>query len=481
MSAPRFGRHAALAAGAIALTAAAVTAQEIQPRMGEVLPGLTPAQQARFDAGQLAFEHVFDAPGGLGPIMNDESCGACHSIPRLGGSGAKVVTRFGKAGPPFDPLVELGGSLLQREAISPECLEFVPPEADVNINRITPSAFGAGLVEAIKPQDIIRRETNPPPGVTGRAHRVHAAEDPPEAKRKVGRFGWKAQVATLLTFSGDASVNELGFTNRLFPVENAPNGNQKLLKLCDSVPDPEDGPDPEGFHQIDRQTDFQKFLAQPPQTPRNGMPGEPLFAAVGCAACHVATSYVTVANAEPPLANKTVKPYSDFLLHNMGSLADGIVQGDAKEDEFRTPVLWGLRARAKIALLHDGRVTAGTMEDNVKNAIAAHDGEGLAAANAFAGLAPADKDRVVRFLLSLGRAEFDQEGDDDVDDFDWFFLENTGAFTGPGSFFGPDDPQAVADFDQDGDFDLVDFTVMQRAMTGDQVGAPQRVAGIPFP
>ena len=70
----------------------------------------------------------------------------------------------------------LGGSLLQREAIQPECLEFVPPEADVNINRITPSAFGAGLVEAIKPQDITRRETSPPPGVSGRAHRVHAAE-----------------------------------------------------------------------------------------------------------------------------------------------------------------------------------------------------------------------------------------------------------------------------------------------------------------
>jgi CxxC motif-containing protein (DUF1111 family) len=459
--------------------AAAATAQEIQPRMGEPMPGLTAAQQARFDAGQTAFEHVFDTAGGLGPIMNDESCAACHSIPRVGGSGAKVVTRFGKAGPPFDPLENLGGSLLQREAIQPMCLEFVPPEADVVINRITPSAFGAGLVEAIKPQDIMRRETMPPPGVSGRAHRVHAAEDPPEARRKVGRFGWKAQVATLLTFSGDASVNELGFTNRLFPKENAPNGNRKLLALCDPVPDPEDGPDPEGFDQIDRQTDFQKFLAQPPQTPRSGMPGEPIFVSVGCAACHVATPYVTAATAEPPLANQTVKPYSDFLLHNMGSLADGIVQGDAKEDEFRTPSLWGLRARAKIALLHDGRVTAGTMEDNVKNAILLHDGEGLAAANAFAALSTPDKDKMVRFLLSLGRAEFDQEGDDDVDDFDWFFLENMGAFTGPGSFFGPDDPQAVADFDQDGDFDLVDFTVMQRAMTGEQVGAPERVAGIP--
>jgi CxxC motif-containing protein (DUF1111 family) len=471
----------ALAGAAAALMAVAAAAQEIQPRMGEPVPGLNAAQQARFDTGKQAFEHVFDTPGGLGPIMNDESCAACHSLPGVGGAGAKVVTRFGKAGPPFDPLESLGGSLLQREAIEPKCLEFVPPEADVNINRITPSAFGAGLVEAIKPQDITRRETMPPPGVSGRAHRVHAAEDPPDARKKVGRFGWKAQVATLLTFSGDASVNELGFTNRLFPVENAPNGNQKLLALCDSVPDPEDGPDPEGFDQIDRQADFQKFLAQPPQTPRSGMPGEALFVSVGCAACHVNTPYLTLATAEPPLSGKMIKPYSDFLLHNMGSLADGIVQGDAKEDEFRTPSLWGLRVRANTALLHDGRITAGTAEENLKNAIAAHDGEALVAANNFGQLPTADKDKVVRFLLSLGRAEFDQEADDDVDDFDWFFLENMGAFTGPGSFFGPDDPQAVADFDQDGDFDLVDFMVMQRAMTGALVSAQRRADGVRFP
>ena len=120
------------------------------------------------------------------------------------------------------------------------------------------------------------------------------------------------------------------------------------------------------------------------------------------------------------------------------------------------------------------------MEDHVKTAIAAHDGEGLVAAKNFAGLTTTEKDQVVRFLLSLGRAEFDQEGDDDVDDFDWFFFENEGAFTGPGSFFGPDDPQAVADFDQDGDFDLVDFTVMQRAMTGPLVSAPQRADAARF-
>jgi CxxC motif-containing protein (DUF1111 family) len=290
----------------------------------------------------------------------------------------------------------------------------------------------------------------------------------------VGRFGWKAQVATLLSFSGDASLNEMGLTNRLVTTENAPNGNQQTLDLCDNVPDPEDGPDADGFHAIDRQADFQRFLAQPPQTPRQGMPGAALFNSIGCAACHVSAPYVT-GGAEPPLANKTIKPYSDFLLHDMGSLGDGIVQGEATEAEFRTPSLWGLRARAKIALLHDGRVTGDTMENNLKAAIVAHDGEGLAAGAAFAALPLADKDRVVRFLLSLGRAEFDEEGDDDVDHFDWFFLETNGYFTGPGSFFTPDDPAAVADFDQDGDFDLVDFTVMQRAMTGELlIAAPDQ-------
>ena len=172
-------------------------------------------------------------------------------------------------------------------------------------------------------------------------------------------------MATLLSFSADASLNELGFTNRFFPNENAPNGNPQTLELCDDVPDPEDGPDGQGLHGIDRQADFQKFLAQPPQTPRSGMPGEALFASIGCASCHVATPYVTASNAEAPLANKSIKPYSDFLLHDMGSLGDGIVQGDATENEFRTPSLWGLRARAGIALLHDGRVTAGTPQENV--------------------------------------------------------------------------------------------------------------------
>jgi CxxC motif-containing protein (DUF1111 family) len=462
MRSPRFAEIGT--AAALALVGAAALAQEIQPRMGEPLPGLTAAQTARFEAGRLAFNRVLTAAEGLGPIMNDHSCAACHQTPRVGGSGAKIVTRFGNAGPPFDPLANLGGSLLQFQTIQAMCEEFVPPEANVVIGRITTSTFGSGLIQAIAASDIVDRELHPPPGVSGRAHRVKALEDPPGARPKIGRFGWKAQQPTLLSFSADASLNELGFTNRFLVAENAPNGNQGLLAQCDFVPDPEDHPDPQGLDDIDHQTDFQKFLAPPPQTPRNGMPGEALFRSVGCESCHVPT-YVT-GPAEPPLGGQTIKPYSDFLLHDMGSLGDGIVQGQATENEARTPPLWGLRSRAVIGLLHDGRATGGSLSQNVLSAIADHDGEAAASTAAFVALPIPDQDRVVRFLLSLGRPEFDQEGDFDVDDLDWVFLEANGLFTGPGPFFTPDDPAAVADFDQDGDFDLVDFLVMQRAMTG---------------
>ena len=468
MSSPGVGKVGA--AAALTLLGAAALAQEIQPRMGEPLPGLTAAQTARFDAGRPAFSRVLSAADGLGPIMNDHSCAACHQTPRVGGSGAKIVTRFGNSGPPFDPLANLGGSLLQLQTIAAMCQEVVPPQANVTAGRITTSTFGAGLIQAINAADIVAREMNPPPGVSGHAHRVKAVEDPPGARAKIGRFGWKAQQPTLLSFAADASLNELGFTNRFFPVENAPNGNQQLLKHCDFVPDPEDGPDPQGFDAIDRQADFQKFLAQPPQTPRTGMPGEVLFVSVGCESCHAPT-YVT-GPSEPPLGGRTIKPYSDFLLHDMGTLGDGIVQGQAMETEARTPPLWGLRSRATIGLLHDGRATGGSLAQNVLSAIAAHDGEAAAAAAAFAALPIPDQDRVVRFLLSLGRPEFDEEGDFDVDDLDWVFLQANNLFTGPGSFFTPDDPGAVADFDQDGDFDLVDFTVMQRAMTGNIISEP---------
>ncbi|HEX5012220.1 MAG TPA: di-heme oxidoredictase family protein [Planctomycetota bacterium] len=441
----------------------------IQAAMGSPVQGLTASQLDRFQKGALEFDHILIDSEGLGPCFNDSGCVQCHSTPKPGGSSALFVQRFGKAATgstPFDPLADLGGSLLQASAIDPAVQEVIPPEADVTTHRTTPSAFGAGLVQAIS-DDVLRNlAQNPPSGfVHGVAHEVTLLEDP-QGPTHVGRFGWKAQVATMLSFSGDASLNEMGLTNALVGTENAPNGNQALLQQYDLVPDPEDQPDAEGFTRIERMDDFQRFLAAPPQTPKSGMTGATLFNQIGCADCHVAT-YTTTAQPEAALSNKVIHPYSDFLLHDMGTLGDNIVQGMGTEKLMRTSSLWGMAARAQFGLLHDGSAVDGTAEENIAKAIAAHDGEGAHSRGAFSpGLSAEDQAKVLAFVMSLGRLEFDAEKDNDVDAIDWFVIHLSGWFQGPGAgSVTPDSPAAVADIDQDGDVDLVDFGLMQRAMT----------------
>ncbi len=456
-------RRAAFVA-ALASCAAPIGAQEYQPRMGEPIRGLTPAQLDRFTQGGVAFNQSLSIAEGLGPIFNDDSCGVCHSTPQPGGFSTTSVTRFGQSGPPFDPLVVEGGSLLQDTAISPGCQEIVPASADVITLRMTPHVFGAGLVEAIPDADLIAYVTNPPPSLpqAGVAHMVQPLEGGPQ---RVGRFGWKSQVATLLTFSADAALNEMGLTNRLLMVEEAPNGDQVALAACDSVPDPEDGPDLQGFDKIDRFTDFQRFLAPPPQTPRSGMTGESVFTSVGCADCHV-PSFTTGVAAEAALTGVELRAYSDFLLHDMGSLGDGIVQGAGTETRMRTAPLWGMSQRQ--TFLHDGSAAGGTFEQIVDIAILAHEGDAAPARDAYAALGSVQRDQLLAFLGSLGRAEFDEDDDNNVDVFDFFFMGFNGAFTGPApvSAVTPDDPDAYLDVDQDGDVDLADMQVFQRAFTG---------------
>lgn len=435
----------------------------LQPKTGDPILGLTAEQLARFELGKIQFDRVWEPEEGLGPIFNNDGCGACHNAPNAGGAGTVTVTRFGKATKGgFDGLEEFGGTLLQMESISEECAEFVHEKANVEIQRITNPAFGLGLVEAIPDEDILALESDPP-GVSGRAHIVEALEEP--GVPRVGRMGWKAQLPTVLSFSGGATLNEIGITNRLVENENAPNGDEALLAECDTVADPEDGPDEEGFDFIDRITDFQRFLTGPPQTPRFGMTGEVVFNDVGCADCHV-REFVTGDTPEDALSGVTFKPYSDFLLHDMGLLGDGIVDGDATELEIRTPNLWGLRFRDPI--LHDGRMAAGTFEDRVIDAILEHallgTGEAADSIAAFEALSGDDTDALLAFLDSLGRAEFDHDGDNDVDNLDK--LDFDACFSGPGSFYTPDDECAISDVDQDGDVDCDDWQYFREAFDG---------------
>lgn len=429
----------------------------LQPKAGDPLLGLSKQQSALFWAGRDAYATPFGPETGLGPAMNKSNCQSCHSNP-VGGWGSIAVTRFGIDDKgEFLPLEELGGSLLQALSISVGCREEIPPEATVVATRMTNSSMAFGLIEAI-PDAAIAANEDPldadGDGISGRVHWVLPLEDSPTSPLRAGRFGWKAQIATVLSFSADATRNEMGITNSLIPTETAPNGDMALLAACDAVADPEDVPDAEGYAFIDRVTHFQRYLAQPPQTPRSGMTGELVFNAIGCNACHVAEwTTANLPGLEDAIRGKTIRPYSDFLVHDMGLLADGVQEGDANEQEFRTPVLWNLRTRDP--MLHDGSASGGTFEDRVSIAIQKHGpfGEGAASAAAFAKLSATQRTQLIDFLGSLGRNEYDFDANQLVDTLDLQVMAQCRL----ANSVTADDACAIGDVNQDGAVDSVDM------------------------
>ncbi len=364
------------------------------PGFGAPLAGLMASDLADFNEGREEFQAIETPEGGLGPIFNDSSCAACHSAGAIGGSSERTVTRFGRSvNGVFSALDHLGGSLLQAKAIDPAVQEHIPREANVIALRLSTPLFGAGLIEAIPDADIELGATRrQPDGVQGRVSRVL---DVVSKKQRVGRFGWKAQQATLLAFAGDAYLNEMGVTSRLFPTENAPNGRTDLLALYDKVPDVEDSVDPRtGKSDIDHAADFMRLLAPPPRLRATAatLAGERLFAQANCTACHVPVMF-TGGSKTPALSHQTVTLYSDLLLHDMGRLGDGIEQAGAKAREMRTAPLWGLRARPKF--LHDGRAST------VTQAIGKHDGEAARSRQRFEAMKPAEQQQLLAFLMSI--------------------------------------------------------------------------------
>ena len=364
------------------------------PQFGDPLFGLSAAQLLAFNGGLDEFQAVETPEGGLGPIFNDNSCAACHTAGGIGGASANTVTRFGRlVNGKYDPMESQGGSLLQAKAIDPEVQEVVPAAATIVAKRITTPLFGAGLIEAIDDEDIVQNaRRRQPDGVNGRAAMI---TDVASGKTRVGRFGWKAQQATLLAFAGDAYLNEMGITSRLFPTENAPNGNQALLKKWDKVPDVEDAVDPAtGQSDIDHAADFMRLLAPPAQLrmSASALAGGRVFDRINCTACHLPTMS-TGRHAVAALSHQTVALHSDLLLHDMGKLGDGIEQAAAKAYEFRTAPLWGLRARGPF--LHDGRAKT------VDEAIRAHDGEGLASRKRYDALSAAERKQLLDYLASI--------------------------------------------------------------------------------
>jgi len=372
-------------------------AQTRGPRPGDPLPGISAADFAEFRLGLEDFLEVETADEGLGPAFNGTSCAVCHNIPAVGGFGTiaeiRAVGRDAEGG--FYPLYESGETLHQLFSVPTHgCQVSLPPDAAVIARRIPIPLFGAGLVEAI-PDDAIAGLEDPTDanrdGISGRAARI---VDVATGHQRIGRFGWKAQHATLLAFGADAYRNEMGITNDLFPLELASGVTPDRMRACDPIPDPEDRRDPRTNRRgIDNFASFMRFLAPVGRLASDAAArsGEQVFNAIGCAACHVPV-LVTGPDGNRLFDNQAVSLFSDLLLHDIGT-GDGIAQGAALPSEMRTPGLWGLRFRRP--LLHDG--SAATIED----AILRHAAEAARARLGFTQLSDVNRAALLAFLKSL--------------------------------------------------------------------------------
>ena len=386
-----------LAAAVLSLMLATLRAVSAQsPAVpGDPLPGVSPREFEEFRVGLEDFREIEEASEGLGPLFNGTGCASCHNVPVIGGGSPMTELRAGARDANGQFRIVGGTTLYQLFSIPDHrCQAVIPAEATIVARRMSIPLFGAGLIEAVPDETLLALEDpfdRDRDGISGRAAVI---TDVASGRRRVGRFGWKAQVATLLTFAGDAYTNEMGITNDLFPSEPHGGISEARMRECDRLKDPEDVVDPRtGKRAIDNFEAFMKFLAPVARGPisEEVRTGEQVFLAAGCASCHV-PALTTGANEVASLNRKTVVLYSDLLLHDVGT-GDGIAQEAADPTEIRTPALWGLRLRRP--LLHDG--SAATAEEAVRR----HGGEAATAVERYRGLSEPMRRALLAFLDSL--------------------------------------------------------------------------------
>jgi CxxC motif-containing protein (DUF1111 family) len=415
---------------------------------------VTVAEQTAFSQALARFRKVDsvsgklpDEPGiGLGPMFSGNSCAMCHAQPNLGGSspgprspqvprpnpqvalatldgaadavppfitpdGPVRVARFvalrGVAGTPRDGSVHdlftvrgrtdaAGCSLAQPDFAGELAAQNV-------VFRIPTPLFGLGLVEATADTSLAANLAADATakcalGIAGRFN-TSAADG------TIMRFGWKAQNRSLLAAAGEEYAIQQGVSNELLPSERG------AAPGCAFNPVPEDttnlvlsgtqvttGTASQMSSDVVNFALFVRLLAPPRATAvtGSGLNGARVFGAVGCAQCHT-PSLTTAPSSIAALSNVTYQPFSDFALHHMGAaLADGVSQGVATDDEFRTAPLWGIGQR--LYFLHDGRAS------DLGQAIEMHTAAG-SEANAvvrnFNALTAADQMDLLTYLRSL--------------------------------------------------------------------------------
>jgi CxxC motif-containing protein (DUF1111 family) len=366
-----------------------------------------------FALDQQVYEQIHDVNSGLGPVYNGRACAECHQNPVSGGASQFTELRVGhhdQNGNFVNPTVLIndgansisGRSIINDRALIPEAQEHVPATEDIRTLRAALNTLGDGFVEAIDDSTLLAIAESEMFVSGGRIHgeaiQVPVLEAP--GQTRVGRFGWKDQHSSLLSFIGDAYLNEMGVSNRLRPKDTTTVGKM--------TPDPEDIPDNLGLADIDHFAQFVRGTKVPPRDPVlaasvAGLAGQVMFERIGCSTCHVQS--ITTAPAgtlinggmfavPQALGNKIIHPYSDFLLHDIET-GDGIVQTPPPDtaNKLRTAALWGLRMRPRY--MHDLRSL--TLQD----AIERHLGEAEHVSRHFRDLSPAEKQQLFTFLGSL--------------------------------------------------------------------------------
>ena len=400
--------------------------------------GLT--DDATHQADQTKFEEVEQLTDGIGPLYNAQSCRECHQSPVSGGASQVTEIRVGHQGPdgrfrtPDIPIahgaeVIMGRSLVNDRAICPnaafpdkEIQERVPETETIRTLRLSLNLLGDGFVEALADQTLIdlaaQQCKSSHRKICGQVLEVPIVEAP--GQMSVGRFGWKDQHASLLSFAGDAYLNEMGITNRLQPDE--------VTKLCNTASEPNDAPGPDGLSDIDH---FARFVRATKAPARDialasgvvAKKGNALFDKIGCATCHVETLTTAPAGTKinggtftipEALGAVAFHPYGDFLMHDVGT-GDGILQAtpehygnkvfqtmsgylskqnfESSRNKIRTAPLWGARLRPR--LMHDGASLT------FRDAILRHQGEASHVTQQFEKLKRNDQEAIIEFLKSL--------------------------------------------------------------------------------
>jgi CxxC motif-containing protein (DUF1111 family) len=395
---------------------------------------------ATHEADQMRFEEVELVSDGLGPLYNAQSCRECHQSPVSGAASQVAELRVGHQGPDghfHNPEIPIAGgaevisgrSLVNDRAICPnaafpdkEIQERVPEIENIRTFRLSLSLLGDGFVEAVADQTLIdlaaQQCKSSHRKICGQVLEVPIVEAP--GQMSVGRFGWKDQHASLLSFAGDAYLNEMGITNRLQPDE--------VTNLCNAHSEPNDAPGPDGLSDIDH---FARFVRATKAPARDfqlasgavAKKGEGLFDKIGCATCHVETLTTAPVGTKinggtftipVALGSVTFHPWGDFLMHDVGT-GDGILQAtrehygkrvfqvmsdylskqdfESSRNKIRTAPLWGVRLRPR--LMHDGASLT------LRDAIQRHQGEAMHVSQKFEKLKREDQEAIIVFLKSL--------------------------------------------------------------------------------